>query len=114
MGQGQRLLHYIEKQGLTKKIFCDKYELEYNSMVMIMAEKRKMGIIVINRIHEIFPKLNVHWLLYGEGPLEIYEEISSREATEEAHKIATLESWIEKYMETDTFKNKIHELTQKK
>ena len=73
MGQGKRLTYYVEKQGFTKKSFCEINSLEYNSMVMIMAEKRVIGINVLNRIHEILPKLNVHWLLYGEGPEEITE-----------------------------------------
>ena len=57
MGQGKRLAYYVEKQGFTKKNFCEINSLEYNSMVMIMAEKRVIGINVLNRIHEILPKL---------------------------------------------------------
>lgn len=60
MGQGKKLAYYVEKQGFAKKSFCEINSLEYNSMVMIMAEKRVIGINVLNRIHEILPKLNVH------------------------------------------------------
>ncbi len=74
MGQGKRLSQYIEKQGFKKKEFCNLHALEYNTMVMIMAEKRTMGIIVVDRIHNIFPKMNIHWLLYGEGPEDLISE----------------------------------------
>ena len=57
MGQGKRITYYVEKQGFTKKNFYEINSLEYNSMVMIMAEKRVIGINVLNRIHEILPKL---------------------------------------------------------
>lgn len=71
MGKGKRLTEYVEKQGFKKKEWCETNGLDYNSMVRIMADKMPMGIIVVDRIHNIFPKMNIHWLLYGEGPKEI-------------------------------------------
>ena len=74
MGKGKRLTEYVEKQGFKKKEWCESNGLDYNSMVRIMADKMPMGIIVVDRIHNIFPKMNIHWLLYGEGPEEVVLE----------------------------------------
>lgn len=71
MGKGERLSKYVEKQGFKKKEFCETFGLDYNTMVRIMADKMPMGIIVVDRIHNIFPQMNIHWLLYGEGPEEL-------------------------------------------
>lgn len=117
MGQGKRLTYYVEKQGFTKKTFCDINLLEYNSMVMIMAEKRVIGINVLNRIHEILPKLNVHWLLYGEGPEEVTESdqyVLNEPAEMYVSKADAFEFMLLKYMENDKIKNKIYEIIQQK
>jgi hypothetical protein len=117
MGQGKRLTYYIEKQGFTKKSFCEINSLEYNSMVMIMAEKRGLGINVLNRIHEILPKLNVHWLLYGEGPEEIDENesmILNEPAEMYVKNNDAFEYMLLKYMDNPKIKNKIYEIIQQK
>lgn len=117
MGQGKRLTYYVEKQGFTKKNFCEINSLEYNSMVMIMAEKRVIGINVLNRIHEILPKLNVHWLLYGEGPEEVAES-QVHLLNEPAEMYVTnndaFEYMLLKYMENPKIKNKIYEIIREK
>lgn len=39
----------------------------------MLAETRPMGIKIVDKIHYALPKLNVHWLLYGEGTEEVAE-----------------------------------------
>ena len=56
MSIGKRLTYYIEKQGFTKRKFCDKYSFEYNNMVSVMADKRSLGINIIDKIHFALPK----------------------------------------------------------
>ncbi len=117
MGQGKRLTYYVEKQGFTKKSFCEIYSLEYNSMIMIMAEKRGLGINVLNRIHEILPKLNVHWLLYGEGPEELLDEhvhLINESPEMYITKNDAFEYMLLKYMDNPKIKNKIYEIIQQK
>lgn len=43
MGRGKRLAYYIEKQGYTRKKFCEKFSLPYNSFVLILTESRPIG-----------------------------------------------------------------------
>ncbi len=61
---GKRLTFFIENEGFTKKSFCDKFDFHYDSFVMIMADKRPLGINVLNNIKSALPNLNVDWLLY--------------------------------------------------
>jgi hypothetical protein len=85
MEVGKRLSEYIEKQGFSKPKFCEKYEIDYNGFVRILADKRPIGINVLHQVHNALPNLNVHWVLYGEGPMEINESILNE--PKEAYKI---------------------------
>jgi transcriptional regulator with XRE-family HTH domain len=117
MGAGKRLAYYIEKQGFTKRKFCDKYSFEYNNMTSIMSEKRIIGINILNNIHFAFPKLNVHWLLYGEGPEEITEDehhILNEPAEMYVKNNDAFEFMLLKYLENDKIKKKIYEIIQQK
>ncbi len=71
MNSGKRLSQYIENKGFTKKKFCEQFGFDYNNMTVILAGNRNLGINVLNQLHVSLPKLNVHWLLYGEGPEEV-------------------------------------------
>jgi len=76
MNSGKRLSKYIENKGFTKKKFCEEHSFDYNNMTVILAGNRNLGINVLNQLHLALPKLNVHWLLYGEGPEEVvFEEM---------------------------------------
>ena len=77
MCTGKRLGYYIEKQGFKKKEFCLKFSFEYNNLINVMADKRTLGINILHQLHFALPKLNIHWLLYGEGPEEIEENYSN-------------------------------------
>jgi transcriptional regulator with XRE-family HTH domain len=68
---GKRLTYLIEKQGIKIKEFCEKNNLLYNSIHPICRDKRELGINILNKLVDIFPDLNVNWLLYGKGKQEI-------------------------------------------
>ena len=113
MGAGKRLNYYIEKQGFTKKTFCEEYDLEYNNMTSIFAERRAIGINILNKIHSIFPKMNVHWLLYDEGNEEL-DIIPVLNESQEKYAIKNdyekLEEILLKLLDKEEVKNKIHEM----
>lgn len=117
MGAGKRLAYYIEKQGFTKKKFCDKFSFTYNSFVQILAESRPIGGNVLDQIHYALPKLNVHWLLYGEGPEEISDNESyvlNEPAEMYVSKGDAFEFMFLKYLENEKIKNKIYEIIEQK
>jgi len=117
MGAGKRLNYYVEKQGLTKKKFCENFAFEYNNMTSIMSEKRVLGINILNQIHFAFPKLNIHWLLYGEGSEEIgdNEMYILNEPVEMYVKDSdAFEFILLKYLDSDKIKNKIYEIIKEK
>ena len=117
IGAGKRLTYYIEKQGFTKKKFCEKFSFTYNSFVQILAESRPIGGNVLDQIHYALPKLNVHWLLYGEGPEEVAES-EVHLLNEPAEMYVTnndaFEYMLLKYMDNPKIKNKIYEIIQQK
>lgn len=117
MGRGKRLAYYIEKQGYTRKKFCEKFSFPYNSFVLILTESRPIGGNVLDQLHFALPKMNVHWLLYGEGP----EEVAGNEINilnEPAEMYVTnndaFEFMLLKYMENPKIKNKIYEIIREK
>lgn len=68
---GERLTYYIEKQGYTKKEFCEKFGFNYNSFVNILADKLTLGMNVLKQVKEVLPNLNTEWLLFGNGEMEV-------------------------------------------
>lgn len=117
MGRGKRLSYYIKKQGFTKKNFCEKFSFPYNSFVQVLTETRPIGGNVLDQIHFALPKLNVHWLLYGEGPEELLDE-HIRLTNESPEMYITnndaFEYMLLKYMDNPKIKNKIYEIIQQK
>ena len=117
MEEGKRLSEYIEKQGFTKKKFCEKHGFEYNNFTNMLADRRPIGIKVITQIHFALPKLNVHWLLFGEGPeevhLENYNTLNEPKANYESIKKDIKNEFLEA-LEDVEFLNKIYERLQKK
>lgn len=117
MSTGKRLTYYIEKQGFKKKDFCNKYSFEYNNMVSVMADKRPLGINILDKLHFALPKLNIHWLLYGEGPEEIIDHESNvlnEPAEMYISKGDTFEYLLLKYLDNEKIKNKIYEIIKQK
>lgn len=116
MGAGKRLTKYIEKQGFTKKDFCNTFGFEYNSFVQILAEKRPLGIKIIDKVHEALPLLNIHWMLYGEGTTEINSEnlLTLNEEVESYAKTDVFEKTLLRYLEHEAIIDKINEIAKKR
>ena len=109
--KGKRLSDYIEKQGFTKKKFCEKNEFDYASFTQVLKGTKSMGIIIVDKIHFALPKLNIHWLLYNEGPEEVipnYENILNEESPEYYPNNDILEKIFLKYLNNENIKNKIY------
>lgn len=112
MAGGKRLTYYIEKQGITKKDFCNKNGFDYASFTQVLSETRSMGIIIIDKIHIALPKLNIHWLLYGEGTEEIEDNFIILNETSENYNSENdfFERVLLKYLGNEKIKTKIKQI----
>lgn len=116
MAGGKRLSYYIEKQGFTKKDFCENFGFDYASFTQILAETRPLGIKLIDKIHDSLPKLNIHWMLYGEGSEEVVEEdVLLLNEPNETYKneVDIFERTLIRYLEHEAVIKKINEIAQK-
>lgn len=111
MGTGKRLTYYIEKQGFKKKEFCLNFGFEYNNMVNILADKRPLGINTLKKVHDAFPKLNTHWLLYGVGSEEVGIDFLVNENPEKYQKI---NDDLLKSLDDEQVRKKIHDIIKEK
>lgn len=117
MGSGKRLTYYIEKQGFNKKDFCNKHAFDYNSFVQILVETRPFGGKMIDKVHNALPKLNMHWVLYGEGPEEFVDNESNvlnEPAEMYVAKNDAFEYMLLKYLDNEKIKTKIYDIIKQK
>lgn len=84
---GERLTYYIEKQGYTKKEFCEKFGFNYNSFVNILADKLPLGMNVLKQVKDALPNLNTEWLLFDNGEMEVIPSGLTSEPSEIYKKI---------------------------
>ncbi|MDE7160333.1 MAG: helix-turn-helix domain-containing protein [Muribaculaceae bacterium] len=65
-----RLKVFIETEGLTNSQFADLCEIPRPSLSQIISGRnKKISDILIGAIHQTFPKLNILWLMFGEGEM---------------------------------------------
>lgn len=72
---GKRLKHLIESQGLNNTSFGEKFDIDNKSLSEITRDKRNLGIVLINRIIEQVPELNLNWLIQGKGTMYVGENV---------------------------------------
>lgn len=106
-GVGERLELYIRNKGYDIKTFAKEYDINYNSLIPITSGKRKLGIKILDKIAAAFPDLNINWLLYGKGPMEI--DFSRREG------LTDFEYHLASYLkENETTRNAVLKFFNKK
>lgn len=67
----QRLNIFMESTGLSVSQFADKLGVPRPSMSqMLNGRNKKVSNEIIEKLHSVFPTLNVSWLLFGEGDME--------------------------------------------
>lgn len=65
-----RLKLFIETEGLTNAQFADLCEIPRPSLSQIISGRnKKISDLLIGAIHKAYPKLNVLWLMFGEGDM---------------------------------------------
>jgi SOS-response transcriptional repressor LexA len=74
-----KIFYFGEERGNHKK-FCDTVGVASNTASNWMKDGYPIGLNVISQISQAFPKLNVRWLLDGEGCIETGLIHSNRES----------------------------------
>ena len=63
-----RLNEFVTSKGITSSQFSDSLELPRPSISQILnGRNKKISNELLERIHQVFPTLNINWLLFGEG-----------------------------------------------
>ena len=59
---------FLEQKGVSVTDFGDKIGVHPNSIYRLIKEGRGMNSTTMMKILEMFPSINLHWLVTGEGP----------------------------------------------
>lgn len=112
---GERLSYLIKNKEVSVLQFCKKYNFSYNSMNSIINNHRDIGINIISDLMEVFPNLNINWLIYGTGSVNytISDNITQEHILDEpGEKYAedSFENLILQYMDRPKVKKKLKKL----
>lgn len=67
-----RLKQYIEFTGLAVSQFADTAEIPRPTLSQILnGRNKKISNELIAKLHSGFPKLNILWMLFGDGSMEV-------------------------------------------
>jgi transcriptional regulator with XRE-family HTH domain len=107
---GERLKQLIELQGLNMRKFCEKFDIPYTSFQQMTANKREIGMVTLWKLIEIFPDLNLNWLVLGKGPKMLskydYTKLPEKMIEESVNKESDIvENAILKYLSKETVRN---------
>lgn len=70
-----RLKLFIEKKGLSYSQFADTCGIPRPSLSQLLTGRnKKISDVLVGQIHNMFPELSIVWLLFGEGPMELWED----------------------------------------
>lgn len=62
--------HYSQNRGQYTSLrkLCELEKINYNSINNAL-QKKVIGLKLVNQFKQIFPNLNINWLLYDEGEM---------------------------------------------
>lgn len=79
-----RLRKFMDSQAITNSQFADTCGIPRPTLSQILAGRnKKISDELISKIHNGYPWLNVMWLLFGEGSMELNQNIRISEAQNE-------------------------------
>ena len=65
----QRLREFIWHVGLNQNEFSRRVGFSSGALSKIMKENKSFGVDKLFQIGEVYPLLNLHWLLFGKGTM---------------------------------------------
>jgi len=69
--EGERLRQFLESKGISIRKFCIENDISYNSFHQIITGGRKIGLNTLKQVAKAYPNLNMNWVIFGKGPIEI-------------------------------------------
>lgn len=67
-----RLKRYMEKNGIPVSVLADTAQISRPTLSQILSGRnKKVSNEVISKLHAAFPDLNIMWLLFGDGDMEM-------------------------------------------
>ena len=57
----------MDKEGLTQAQFAERVGIQRAQVSHLIANRNRVSLEILKKIHSAFPGINVEWLLSGEG-----------------------------------------------
>lgn len=115
---GERLMYFIESQGGNLTTFSEKSSINYTSLSEITRNKRNIGGIVLKKIADVEPNLNLNWLFLGKGDMLLRKKENSDKHISEPNVNYNNpdpgKEMLLKYLDDDEIKEKIIQLLNTK
>lgn len=115
---GERLMYFIESQGGNLTTFSEKSSINYTSLSEITRNKRNIGGIVLKKIADVEPNLNLNWLFLGKGDMLLRKKENSDKHISEPNvnynKSDPGKEMLLKYLDDEEIKEKIIQLLNTK
>ena len=70
----ERITQIIQKEEMTAAQFAEKIGISPSSLSHILSGRNNPSLEVVMKIHKACNYVNLSWLLYGEGSMEIQPE----------------------------------------
>lgn len=75
----ERITQIIQKEEMTAAQFAEKIGISPSSLSHILSGRNNPSLEVVTKIHKACSYLNLQWLLYGDGEMEIQEKLPSND-----------------------------------
>ena len=77
----ERITQIIQKEGMTAAQFAEKIGISPSSLSHILGGRNNPSLDVVTKIHMACNYVNLPWLLYGEGTMEVQQEMPGEAET---------------------------------
>ncbi len=77
----ERITQIIQKEGMTAAQFAEKIGISPSSLSHILGGRNNPSLDVVIKIHMACNYVNLPWLLYGEGTMEVQQDVSGKVET---------------------------------
>lgn len=72
MEMKDRIKQIMEREQLSPKSFAEYIGVQQSTLSHIMNGRNKPSLEVVMRIHQAYRNINLEWLLYGIGQMEVH------------------------------------------
>jgi transcriptional regulator with XRE-family HTH domain len=98
----ERIVKFIEKEGLTAAEFADKIGVQRSSVSHVLNGRNNPGFSFIQKILDTYPEINSRWLLTGAGDIYDTDVVNKKKNQKKAVGESDLFSTLENNNESQT------------